>query len=500
MAVTDRQILPLTDPSIAVDPMPMEDYESTENGEKDVNATISTDKATQNEGRNMPRVQINTAILTPQELTHMSMKVSGFLPTIKLVVTDIDDRFANIDFPKDGDVVSLFIRPEDIDNFKEIRIDFDILSIKFVPGDGSTANVFTITGSMKVPNLYAEDCEGFELDTSFNHLNLVADNLSLGFASNEDLTNDAMIRIRPYDTNLKFIKEVTMQAYKDDDSFWTTYIDPFYYLCFVNVNKQFSEADELEDGIYSMSVSPNRSADTNGEDEGKAYTLFLTNEDSASPTNMFINSYGLINNSGNTWIANGYKRYCQYYDIPVEEWTENFVDPLTTEGSESDKILMKGRADETIYENQVKYKYLGKQLGAPEGEEGYNVHENFIFAHILNYQNMAEIEKMAMTVELSMCNFNLYRFQRIPIIIYNRKEDIKRLSEHRNEQTGEQDTDTENPDSIEDGTSQVRNEFLTGYYVISEIEYIYRGNGTPITQKLTCLRREWPIPIENKDY
>jgi hypothetical protein len=215
---------------------------------------------------------------------------------------------------------------------------------------------------------------------------------------------------------------------------------------------------------------------------------------------MWIHKYGLINNTGEKWISNGYKRYAQLYDNDTKEWLETFVDPLTTDGSGDDKILMKGRSDEDHYKRQVKYKYLGKQLSGGLQSEGFNVHDNFIFAQILNYQNLEEIEKMALSIEMETVNFNLYRFQRIPVLIYNDSEDTKRLSQFRNDQVGDGEITEDDPDPVADPSSELKNEFLSGYYVISELEYIYRGVGTSIGMKLKCLRREWPIPIENKDY
>jgi hypothetical protein len=220
MAITDRQILPLTDPSIQVDPMRFEDFESDGDGDESaLSAGSGIYKGTEISGKVLPMVQINTAIIKSSELSFFSLKLSGFLPTLKIIIEDKGNRFTNIDYPKDGDIVSVYIKPEDTTKFKEIRIDFDIISIKFSPSANGTPSVFTINGSMKVPDIYAEDCEGFDTDTSFNHLNLVADTLNLGYASNEDSTSDPMTRIRPYDTNLKFISDLTLQAYKNDDSF-----------------------------------------------------------------------------------------------------------------------------------------------------------------------------------------------------------------------------------------------------------------------------------------
>ncbi len=503
MAVTDRQILPLTDPIILVDPMEMEDFESDGDGDTSDLADPPADKATEDQGRNMPRIQINTAIIKPDELDYFSLKMSEFLPTLRISINDKEGRFGNIDYPKDGDIVSVYIRPEDVQKLKEIRIDFDIRSIKFVAGGDGSADSFSIRAVMKVPNIYAEDCEALPSDTTFNHLNTVATSLGLGYASNEDSTDDAMVRIRPYDTNLRFIKDLTTQAYKNDDSFWTSYIDLYYYMCFVNVNKQFSLADELEPGVVANNTSPNRSAGTEGKDEGKVYTIILSNDENQKGTNMSIKSYGLMNKSGDTWIDNGYKRYVQYYDQFSEEWIENFVDPLTTEGSEEEFILPKGRADEMLYKTQVKYKFLGKQLSGGGLDAGYNVHENYIFAHILNYQNLEEIKKMSLSIELEMVNFNLYRYQRVPISIYESRETNKILIGNRDGELGESegnDKELEEGNATNVGGGQIKNEFLSGFYIIDEIEYIYTGVGSSITQKINCLRREWPIPNENQNY
>jgi len=502
MAVIDRQILPLTDPTIEVDPMEMEDYESDGDGDTDINASQPASKGTEDIGRNMPRVQINTAIISPSELEFFSLKITEFLPTLRIVITDREGRFGSIDYPKDGDIVSVYIRPEDINNFKEIRIDFDIRTIRFAPGSGTGNDIFTIDCVMKVPTIFAEDCEAFESDSSFNHLNKVADNLGLGYASNESSTDDSMTRIRPYDTNIKFIKDITTQAFMNDDSFWTSYIDPYYYLCFVNVNKQFSIIDELDDGVMAHGVSPNRSVGNEGNDEGKIYTLILTNDENQKDSNMSIKKFGLMNKSGETWISNGYKRYVQYYNQDTKEQIENFIDPLTTDGAEADYIMSKGRADETIYKDQVKYKFLGKQLSGGKNLDGYNVHENYIFAQILNYQNLEEIKKMSLSVELEMINFNLYRYQRVPITIYESRETSKILIQNRDGELGEEpgDPNLEEENETNVGGSQIKNEFLSGFYVIDEIEYIYKGIGSVITQKLNCLRREWPIPNEHQNY
>ena len=60
----------------------------------------------------------------------------------------------------------------------------------------------------------------------------------------------------------------------------------------------------------------------------------------------------------------------------------------------------------------------------------------------------------------------------------------------------------ENQDKLEKGDNKTNNsnapkvnKYLTGVYVIGNIEYTYNSNDQAIAQKLTLIRREWPLVI-----
>ena len=46
-------------------------------------------------------------------------------------------------------------------------------------------------------------------------------------------------------------------------------------------------------------------------------------------------------------------------------------------------------------------------------------------------------------------------------------------------------TSEENPD-------QVQNHFLSGYYIIENIDYVFDEDTMKMVQELTLIRREWP--------
>lgn len=492
MSTKDRHILTLIDPVIKVDELAFEDNESDEAQEqKDQGAVGDSIKESTLRGDSLPYIQINSITLDQTEIESFTLKSDSFLPTVSVHIVDSHAKLTALDYPKDGDLLSLYIRPRVPTGQKEIRIDFDILSCR--PSGGNPRN-YKISGIMRIPDLFAEDCFSLDKESSFNHLMGVCEKLGLGFASNVDSTNDSMTRICPYDTHKKFIDDITSSSYSSDDSFFKSYIDIYYNLNFIDVNKQFSEEDDIEKAQLSTTLNYNSHPDIVDSvvDGGFTASLLLSNHYNVRGTDVFVNTHSLGNASGEVWITNGYKRYVQYYELDDDSYEEYFVDPLVTDGTVGNKILPKGRRNEEFYRTQIKRKWLGiQQTGNLE-----NTHPHHKFAKILNHNNLEEITKMYLTIELDTYNMNLYRFQRIPIAIYEEEAPIKEAHKARDKETGDDkqpnDTNTEGPD-YSSARSMVLNSFLTGHYIISGFQLTYI-KGDKIRQRLKLLRREWPIP------
>lgn len=404
------------------------------------------------------------------------------------------------------------MRPPDKDNLKPIRIDYDIIDVTSHP----ESKTYGFRGIMKIPGFFMEQCTSFKENNSFDHLKALCGEIGLGFASNESATDDSMPRLCPFETYETFVEETVATTYKDEDSFFTWYIDPYYYLCLVNVNKQFDLEDKADQVNLSTAVpTAGLSNMVDAKDSVKA-ALILTNQPDKTGTNLYIESYSIESQTANIWINNGYMRYAQYFDIRESEskYFSFFVDPFTTPGTEKDYQLPKGRVDEKdFYKKQVKYKWTGKQ--APYSEQG-NVHDNYLFASILNFQNLQEIKKTTLKVDLAGMNFYVYKYMKIPIAIYeqgNGKSNIDKLKA-RDEALGEGGNLDKKPEGVltanrdggnnpdELGADQrdgIKNSFLSGNYVVGGVKYTYQSPG-PIKMSLTLIRREWPIPAPLKNY
>ena len=428
MGAVTNNILTITEPSIALDPFDIPDIETGNEGGGEERSK-KKEKASKVTGGLYPAIRINEFDFNQNDIKFFNLTIGDFLPELRVAVADSKGVFNLSSYPKDGDVLMLYIRSSDEEIYKPIRMDFDIIGVDAPPVSNNsqgapneaqsnpalTEVVYTFECRIKIPGMFTEVCKGFDEATWFNHLEEISTDLQIGFASNVDDTSDAMQRVCAYDTKGKFIRDHTQSCYKSDNHFFTSFIDAYYYMNLVDLNNQFKYDPNLEDSLFS--IMNDLTDEKKSADPAIAETkLYLTNlEKGATGTDKFIKAYALQNNAAEVTLLNGYKRTVQYYDDSEKIYRQFEIDPLTSENLPDDLYPLKGRNDEDRYKTEVKYKYLGKQ-SSTEGEG--NVHENFLYSQLHNYQNQREIDKLYMSVELSKANMGLYCWQKIPIIIY----------------------------------------------------------------------------------
>ena len=493
MSTVERNILTIIDPIIELDELEIIDVESgTENSQGDTIKEKPSKFSTI-----IPLIRINSYEVQGDRLETFQLKSVGFYPTCKFSFYDRDGMFTARFFPKDGDIIQLYIRSQGNETtFKPIRIDFTVEKITPLGGGGATdtSPQIMVDGRMHVPNLFTEKVQ-FQDNTSWNSLLSIAEELKLGYASNVENTTDQQIWTNPYDTAQKFIEDITSNSYLNDESFFTAYIDPYYYLTFVDANKFFGMEDDLE---TSMMFQQN-AIDTMGSgDQTDSETIFpnmISNKLDFQGTARYISKYQQINNSGKISKDNGYKRYTQYWDLNEKKFISEFVDPITNDTPGMIPVT-KGRTINGEVEgpvnNQIKFKFLGTQ--------GDNVHDNYYYASIQNFQNLAEINKLGMTVELPTVNPAILRYSRIYCHMMETSQMVKGvLTAPENDENVPNDAvrrkgTPDNADNDVDNQFGVVNEYLSGFYVITGIEYFMdsgpQPGGAVLKQKLHLRRRE----------
>lgn len=450
-------------------------------------------------GGSQPIVKINNYIFSSKELSNFKISLNTFVPTIEVTVKLDSGKFMVKDFPKDGDLMSVYIRSY-TEVFKPISNDYLITNVVTTrSGDKEGSNIIiTFYGILNINYLYAESCRSIKDKTSFDALLEIASFLKLGFVSNIKSTNDKMNWLCTYYTNKKWIDDITIHAYKDDSCFFDSWVDYYYQLNFAELNRIYAVGDKVEpkDGLMFST----HQKDHNVDDSVSSYKTknVLCNDFSYEKTNYYFNSMQLISRAGNINIFNGYKRYIHFYDVGMKDeymsGTDKhsiiYVDPIVTKGTQSYKHIQKGRSGEDYYKDTNKHIWQGIQYS---NAYGHNVHPYWKYAEYNNFQNLKNIDKLILKLYLPKCNFNLYKGQRISVVsMITRDPERIRVGGHDVD-------DFKSHGFVIDRFISANNYVITGiniiYESVSDMDIESKGSTWgQFRQEVILSRREWELP------
>jgi hypothetical protein len=457
--------------------------------------------ASERTGTEKPFITINSYNIS-NYLKSFSLDLTGFLPVVKFSFTAVDPNFISATYPKDGDIVSLYISsPEGY--YNPIRMDFNILTVnsdvssrysesgKDPAGKGENLR-FSIIGECRIPSLYTPIIKSFRNKSSYDTLLEVATDLDLGFASNETSTEDSMTWICPNYSYYDFIQEVCLRSYKDENSsFFDAWVDPYYNLNFVNLGTQFGYEGIVKEEVFyiagyadSRDYKPNIYLNGNFDRNLSSTYLILRNYINKSIYPFGINGYTLISNSGTNVNKTGYFVNIGFYDEnsdvdkPEEKYVNYDIESITSDTVISGKILQKGRGADDEYQRERRREWLGI-LNTKRGEDG--VHINYLHAKYQNLINYNDCTKFTLKVEIPNYFGGIYRGQVVPVII-----EVGEFTP-RSANVGNSEPQTENQTK-----SRVIDNFLSGNYVVMGIEVSWDSN-YGFRQILHLCKREWVV-------
>lgn len=488
-----NHILTITEPTIKLDEFEFESFNEEQN-ENNTSKGYGFDST--------PFVLINGYVFQSEDIKSLEIRVDGMVPTIDLTIIDTQSQFSIDTFPRDGDVINFRMAARQEEQYKDLRIDFDIDRVdtpkRSAIEQGLGGGKYSFTGKMKVPGLYAEECKSYGSGTSLDHLESIANDLQLGLATNIDVADDAMNLLVAYEPIAETIQDLVKHSYVSEESFQTVGIDPYYYINYVDMNALLnSEEDSNEDNIINLIENLNDTLRDDNDSNLIKGKMLLSNHPKFESTNAHILTFNLNNKAGSKVKKNGYKRVLQFFEDDSDEGLVSFdIEPLTSPKLKDIDEPLKGRRDEERYKREVKYKYMGRKDSDPDTS---NTHLNYTFSEIHNKQNLEELDKMTLTVELPAFNPSLHRFQKIPVAIFNvtnSQTSADTLLKNKKSESGFETTAESDPeDALSDGTAI--DSFLSGFYVIGNIIYKYSTKTQKISQEMTLLRREWPSRLNN---
>jgi len=461
-----KQIIKYHNPSIILDELKIIDYKY---GQDNSDLKNETNRFENVVGTLSPYIQMNGMKYSGNLIEFMELTIGeDLLPTLSFSFREMGGQFISRHYPRDGDVISLYLAPNN-DEYKPIRMDFTAIAIQSPLSTNPSGNnmIFSCEAILRIPSIYGEFSECYD-GTSFEVLKELSDLLKLGFCSNTTNTNDKMCWINPYDTRKNFIHDIITHSYIDDRSFNTCFVDQYYYMNFININDLLVIEDNINTSISNQIIeSEYRFNDTFIEKFESL--MYLTNSRIKANEPNYIKGFTLISDNGQITLGDGYKKYIQYYDKKTKKYVEYFIEPMDTDGVNPSSVL-RGRVDEDK-NDQIKYEYLGVQ--------SENVHDNYLHSSIQNMQNFSHISRMRLEVELSTINQSISMGTIIPIfIIYDDNEFTR-------------ETNFDDPDDGDENKQGTMSIFLSGWYVVSKIRYIWDKSSEKLTQVLTCIKREW---------
>lgn len=399
----------------------------------------------------IPLVWYNAYQIDAEDIQYLSLYDDGSAPAMKLGFVDTMGIMKDRAFPLDDTKITLFLNSRS-DQLKPIFMQFKIRNFS------NNNGIMGIDSTMDVDKLYVKKFKSYKDMTSNAVLQEVCKDLGLGFNTNITDTNDKMTWINPGQKPYDFIQDIINYAYISDESFIVGYIDHYYNFCFVDVQKELLRNIENELGVITMGLEEMLGV----ADKGQIGNLVLSNDASLQGSSMYFHSFKIINNSTATSIEYGYTDVIKYYDASDKSLLKFNVESLNANADKS--IILKGAPqDETFYKSNVNYVYGGKL-------DSDNTHKNFNYSTIHNSRNILEVQKIGMDIELSTPNYNLYRFQKIKIIL---------------------SSNTPTP------ASPMINQRLSGDWLIVDIKYVFQEGA--LLQVISLVKRELELSDEELD-
>lgn len=489
-----KAILQYRNPDIVLDELSVMDTASQEG-----NIPVNEEKANNVQkkwfGMAEPLIRINSIIV--KGLSYFQLDLTGFKPCAVFRFQTIDERFIFTSFPKDGDIFSVYIRALG-EMFKPIRMDFVVTEVVSPFSKGNSPNsennfepstgrfqTYTIRGEVRIPKLYKHVSKSYRGNSS-DALVKIAEELNLGYASNEVKTSDSMTWISPSTEYETTIRHIVNCAWLGEQDYFDCWIDQYYNLNLVNLKKQFDEQNSIIETMrmaygadYKTDLAPG------AETQEVEFPILLTNQTNYSKSPLFITALSLEHNAGQINNDLGYFQNIQFYDSslnsdkPKNKFVTYPIESVTNRDLGSRDVLNKGRLGEDIYKEETKNTYAGTIYFE-------NVHENFHQAQIQNILNRGDSYKILLKVKNRAWTPFIYRGQTFPVNIV--QEGSSTIS-----------GDSKYTAASGDGTSlapppdkRVPNAFLSGNYVVLgfTIEYNKKDG---MHQTLLLGKKQWSL-------
>jgi len=486
-----------TDPIVVFDPefevsniiLPFDGY-SDGNKPTDVNENYLN-----NEAIKTPLIKLNNKVIFGDRIFSMKLYIKDFLPTIELIIDDLDKNIQGTDIPGMNNVITVvMISPIDGVN-KKVTLDFYITKCTF-----NDDNTITYLGELKINGLKQKKYTQVgdkELNT-YEFLETIAKELKLGYATSDKCKDidDKKWRQIYSETYKDFIIQELSHAGLDEESIMDAWIDNFGYLVLVNVSWIMSEAvdyDQLSTPVITGNLTSLPKDAVPEPQPLETYRVISNSKESATSQNLYFDEYH--SNVDTSKIMNkGTSNKYYYLSSPCDE---NLIKLESIEIVDASVDGVEGQ-DEYIYEN-IEF------IGTHQSDDEEGVCEIFQEQIVTNYFN--KLYYKTLKVRLDNANYSLQRGMLLGVIveeytprnkefIMNNTDNVS-ASEKTDETSSPQLDATDLEKKIDENNGAI-NPGLTGIYYIKDILFEYNGSNPNVYQTLTLVKKGASNNLNNK--
>lgn len=363
--------------------------------------------------RSIPQIYYYGVEFPMSNVSRIDIDNNKFIPTCYVIFDDVLNIIHNIGMPKDDSYVTIIL-PTNDDFFANMFLQFKIQSYHIESKPGQDTKKVHMQGVLSIDNLLTKDYKSYDM-TSYQLFEQFAKECGLGFKSNVNNSSDKMPWLRPGIFGYDFLKQVLDKSWISESSYVFGFVDLYYDLNYIDIERSLEQDINMIDWI-STSADRNKST---------IIKPFLSNDNALIGSNTYFTGEKIINQSTGISLDNGYIRNVSFYDIDgnwkdkAGSYKEYQLDTITTPGSESTSIILKGEPGNIDFYNKNKsYHWLGKL-------DTKNMHPDYLWAKVQNKENLKDLSKISMQIFLPKINFNIKRFEKTQLFYVNNNENIK---------------------------------------------------------------------------
>ena len=477
-----------------------------------------------------PVVFINDFMIPQTNITNFCLDYSSFAPQVMVEFVDITNAMLSTDIPKPGSYIKVYIGGYgDEKYYKPIRQDFVITNINKTnrtggeyqnyPNSGNPIK-YKMTGILNVPLGFRKMPWSSSKINARQAMFNISNTVGLGFATNFNINSDVDV-MRWINTQNKsfydFMKEITRHSCYSPYTFFTSFIDQYYVLNYVECRSLLSHGGDKTDTpqmIYNCimpEMDRNKTDKPNDElnnGEQKVSYYFLTNSAKFKGWTNYIEEYYEINNE-NSIMSDGYSKVLTYSDkcgffnlisknyrfliTPIDnirrDNDKNIISLPDNVGSDTYIPLNLRQTTNSAYVDNKKLYDIPTAAESMVDLGEVDTSNNFplyFYASMQNDFQMKNLRKCGLSIRLQNYNPSITRYSRIWVDIYDmnrnslteiRKDpNIDKLpSSEANDYLKEKNDNiiVFNEETENDNIYQAYNRSLSGWYVVTDMKISY---------------------------